>query len=159
MSMNDSANLTASLLDRLLDDDPKVVQEPSQYRVFSERQIVDSVLRDIENLLNTRCSPIDIPASFKALKSSVIKYGIKDFSVENPGSGLVRRSLSREIESAIKRYEPRLKNPVVRLEKDDKNKRQLFFRISGVLIMEPLAEPISFDTFFDMNRARYMINK
>jgi len=157
--MDDQINLTASILDRLLDDDPKQIREPAQYRVLSERQILDCVIRDIENLLNTRCSPIKIPASFNNLKTSLIRYGINDFSAENPETSLVRHKLCREIETAIVRFEPRLKKPVVRLEQGRRQKRQLFFRISGILVVEPLTEPVSFDTFFDLNRGQYMIAK
>ncbi|WP_022665665.1 type VI secretion system baseplate subunit TssE [Desulfospira joergensenii] len=157
--MDDSINLNASILDRLLDDDPKTIQEPSLYRVLSEKQILDNVIRDIENLLNTRCSPIDIPAPFKNLKRSLIRYGISDFSVENPGTSTVRQKLCKEIETAISVFEPRLKKPVVRIERENHDKRKLFFRISGILVMEPLSEPVSFDTFFDLNRGRYVISK
>lgn len=157
--MKDHVNLTASLLDRLLDSDPKQSSEPAQYRVISERQILDSVFRDIENLLNTRCSPIELPASFHTLKGSLIRYGLTDSSVENPESTLVRQKLCMEIEKAIAHFEPRLKKPVVRIETHAGKKRQLFFRISGILAVEPLAEPVSFDTFFDLNRGRYAISK
>ena len=157
--MDDQVNLSASILDRLLDDDPKVSQEPSQYRVMSEKQILNSVIRDIENLLNTRCSPIEIPVPFKELKKSLIRYGISDFSVENPGTSLVRQKLCNEIETALSVFEPRLKKPMVRVERETQKTRKLFFRISGILVMEPLAEPVSFDTFFDLNRGQYVISK
>ena len=157
--MTDSANLTLSLLDRLRDEDPKVTLESEQHRTVSERQVLDSVIRDIENLLNTRSSPIDIPTAFQYLKSSLAGYGIKDFSVENPDTSQVRQKLCKEIETAIHRFEPRLQKPVVRLEREGKEKGQLFFRITGVLVVEPIKEPVSFDTFFDVGRGRYMIAK
>ena len=157
--MDDQVNLNASILDRLLDDDPKVSQEPSRQRIMSEKQILNSVIRDIENLLNTRCSPIDIPVPFKTLKNSLIRYGISDFSVENPGTSQVRQKLCREIETALSVFEPRLKQPMVRVERETQKTRKLFFRISGILVMEPLSEPVSFDTFFDLNRGQYVISK
>jgi len=157
--MNDQFNLTASILDRLVDMEPSLSSESAQYRVVSERQILDSVFRDIENLLNTRCSPIELPAAANRLKGSLIWYGLKDSTVENPESGLVRQKLCKEIEKTISLFEPRLKKPVVRVEARAGKKRELFFRISGVLVVEPLAEPVSFDTFFDINRGRYVITK
>ena len=157
--MNDHFNLTASILDRLLDMEPSLSSESAQYRVVSERQILDSVFRDIENLLNTRCSPIELPASFNRLKGSLIRYGLKDSTVENPESALVRQKLCKEIEKTISLFEPRLRKPVVRVETRGGKKRELFFRISGILVVEPLAEPVSFDTFLDINRGRYVITK
>ncbi|MCD4721624.1 MAG: type VI secretion system baseplate subunit TssE [Desulfobacula sp.] len=157
--MKDQFNLTASILDRLIDTEPKLSSEPVRYRIVSERQILESVVRDVENLLNTRCSPIALPVTFNRLKGSLIRYGLRDSTVENPGSILVRQKLCMEIEKAISMFEPRLKKAIVRLETENKRKRQLFFRISGVLVVEPLVEPVSFDTFFDLNRGRYIISK
>ncbi|WDP92876.1 MAG: type VI secretion system baseplate subunit TssE [Desulfobacter sp.] len=157
--MTNQVNLTASLLDRLLDNDPKSGREPAQFRVISEKQILDAVVRDIENLLNTRCSPIRIPVAFTHLRKSVIRYGIRDFSTENPETSLARQKLCKEIEAAISIFEPRLKRPVVRLETEAQKNRRVYFRISGILVIEPLSEPVSFDTFFDLNRGRYVISK
>lgn len=157
--MNDHFNLTASILDRLLDKEPEVSSESAQYRVVSERQILDCVFRDIENLLNTRCSPIDLPAAYVRLKESLIRYGLTDSTVKNPESALVRQQLCKEIEKTISLFEPRLKKPIVRVETRAGKKRELFFRISGILVVEPLSEPVSFDTFFDINQGRYVITK
>jgi type VI secretion system protein ImpF len=156
--MADSVNLTASLLDRLLDDDPSQTRESEQQRIVSEQTIINSVIRDIENLLNTRCSPIDIPKSFTSLSASLIGYGIRDFSVENPETSIVRQKLCKEIESAIQRYEPRLKKAAVRLDRRGKKKGRLYFIITGMLVVDPLNEPVSFDTFFDVGRNRYIIS-
>jgi type VI secretion system protein ImpF len=157
--MNDAFNLTSSILDRLVDMEPENRSEPAQYRVVSERRILNQVFRDIENLLNTRCSPIDIPVSFKRLKGSLIRYGLTDSTAKNPESSRVRKELCKEIEKTIALFEPRLKNPIVRIETRVGKKRELSFRISGVLVVEPLAEPVSFDTFFDINQSRYVISK
>ena len=157
--MNDEFNLTASILDRLLDNEPGLSSESDQYRVVSEQQILDCVFRDLENLLNTRCSQIKLPASFNRLKGSLICYGLKDSTAKNPESTLVRQTLCKEIEKTISLFEPRLKKPVVRVETRSGRKRELFFRISGILVVEPLAEPVSFDTFFDINRGQNIISK
>ena len=138
--------------------EPELRSESAQYRVVSEGQILASVFRDLENLLNTRCSPIELPDGFTMLKGSLIRYGLKDSTAENPESALVRQKLCREIEKTISLFEPRLKKPVVRIETRGGKKRELFFRISGILVVEPLAEPVSFDTFFDINRGQYVIS-
>jgi len=157
--MNDPFNLTASILDRLIDMEPGQSNESARYQVISEQQILDSVVRDIENLLNTRCSPVEIPDSFGAARESFLLYGLRDFTVENPESSFVRQKLCREIEKIISIFEPRLKKTIVRVESQAGQKRQLFFRIAGILMVEPLAEPVSFDTVFDLNRGQYVILK
>jgi type VI secretion system protein ImpF len=159
MNSNTPYNLTASILDRLLDLEPKLATEPAQYRLISEREILDSVVRDIENLLNTRCSPVYIPSAFDSLNRSIMRYGLRDSSMDNPESALVRQALCREMEKAISVFEPRLKKTIVRVEVREVKKRQLVFRISGVLVVKPLEAPVSFDTFFDLNRGQYVISK
>ncbi len=139
--------------------EPKLSSESAQYRVVSERQILGSVIRDIENLLNTRCSPVELPDAFSRLATSLIRYGVRDFTAENSESSLVKQKLSKEIEKTITIFEPRLKKPIVRLENNGSKIRQVFFRISGILVVETLDEPVSFDTFFDLNKGQYVIKK
>lgn len=157
--MNETLNLTASILDRLLDTQPEVSVESAQYHVVSEDQILASVFRDLEYLLNTRCSPIKLPTAFNQLKGSLIRYGLKDVTAKNPESALVRQNLCKEIQKTIALFEPRLKKPVVRAEVRSGKNKGLVFRIKGVLVVEPLAEPVSFDTVFDTSRGQYVISK
>jgi type VI secretion system protein ImpF len=62
-----------------------------------------------------------------------------------------------EIERMISQFEPRLRNVVVQLDVDAGNERVLRFRISGILIVEPLSEPVTFDTVLDVNRAQFKV--
>ncbi len=155
--MNDPSNITPPILDRLLDAEPKQSLEPAGYRVVSKRQILDSVIKDIENLLNTRCSPIVLPDTFNNLKKSLLRYGLKDFTVENPENNLIRQKICMDIKKTLSVFEPRLKKIIVRADGHSKIKRQLPFRIAGILMVDSLAEPVSFDTVFDINRGRYII--
>jgi len=156
--MKNPSNITSSILDRLQDAEPEQRLEPASYGTVSKRQVLDSVVTDIENLLNTRCSPVALPDTLSYLKKSLIRYGIKEFTVENPENTLVRQKICMDIEKALSIFEPRLKKIIVRAETHSTIKRQLSFRISGVLMMESLAEPVSFDTVFDINRGRYIIS-
>lgn len=157
--MKDGPNLRASILDRLVDLEPKVSNEPARNRLFDIRRIKAMVVRDIENLLNTRRQILSVPASYKQVHHSVFMYGLGDFTAENPRSPSVRQRLRRDIEKAISRFEPRLKNVTVRLEEDVEKGRNLRFRISGMLVVESEAEPVSFDTYFDNNRGEYVIEQ
>jgi len=157
--MQDRQNSRGSILDRLLDDEPGVTQEPALNRLFNIRQVKAMVVRDLENLLNARRQISPVAASYKEVNSSVFMYGLGDFTSENPKSPSVRRQLRQDIEKTISRFEPRLKNLNVRLEEDIEKGRNLIFRISGLLVVEPETEPVSFDTYFDSNRGEYVIQK
>jgi type VI secretion system protein ImpF len=114
------------------------------------------VVRDLRTL-NTKRIFEDPPDAFRNLRDSLFVYGLKDFSAHNPKAGTVRHQLRLEIERAISRFEPRLRNVVVQLETDGEKERSLRFRISAVLIVEPLAEPVTFDTVLDVNKAQFKV--
>ena len=139
--------------------EPGVSHEPVQRRLLDIRQIKAVVVRDLENLLNTRRRILSVPASYKEINNSVFMYGLGDFTSENPKNSSVRQRLRQDVEKAIARFEPRLKNVTVRLEEDIEKERNLRFRISGLLVVEPETETVSFDTYFDTNRGEYVIER
>lgn len=141
-----------------MDREPELSHESVQYRLVSLRQMMPNVIRDLENLLNTRCSPVAILPGYAHLPESLICYGLADFSNQNPASALIQQRLCSEIEKKIARFEPRLKNVTVNVEPRDSRDKRVVFRISGLLKIEPLAEPVLFDTFFDSNRGQYVIS-
>jgi type VI secretion system protein ImpF len=151
-------NAQASLLDRLIDNEPGRSREPVQYRL-SLGQIKDAVVRDLENLLNTRRQILLPPPEYREVNSSLFLYGLQDFTSKNPDSPFVRQRLRQVIEQTISRYEPRLKNMTVQIETSSKNARDLRFRVTAVLMVEPIAEPVTFDTYFDVSRSEYRISR
>ena len=149
---NSSLNVQASILDRLIDLEPRVSSEPVRNRLQGVGPIKKSVVRHLESLLNTR-RHIEMPsAEMREINKSLFVYGLKDFTAENPNSIMIKQQLRQDIEKTILKFEPRLKNVRVQLETDEQNQRKLRFRISALLHVEPISEPVAFDTFFDMNR-------
>jgi len=71
----------------------------------------------------------------------------------------VRQQLRQQIEKVISRFEPRLRNVKVSLESSTKSERNLRFRINALLFVDPVAEPVTFDSYFDVNRGEYLIAK
>jgi type VI secretion system protein ImpF len=63
------------------------------------------------------------------------------------------------IERTISRFEPRLKNVTVQIEAPGQNARDLRFRITAMLVLEPITEPVIFDTYFDVGRGEYKIQR
>lgn len=154
----ENGHVQASILDRLLDDEPDNTQESARYRAVDFRQIMASVRRDLENLLNTRRFILTPPASFVEVGNSLLVYGLPDFSSRNPTQISVMDQLRLEIAKTIARFEPRLKNVNVMVDSPG-NQRDLRFRISAVLVVDPISEPVVFDTSFDLNRSSYSISK
>jgi type VI secretion system protein ImpF len=152
-------NIRASILDRLIDLDPGVSHEPVQQRMLDIRQIRVAVIRDLENLLNTRRHIFSPPTALTEVNSSLFVYGLGDFTSQNPRSPAVKQQLRQDIERTISRFEPRLRNVTVQFESPNPNDRNLRFRITGMLVVDPIIEPVTFDTFFDINRGQVIISK
>jgi type VI secretion system protein ImpF len=149
-------NIIPSILDRLIDNDPDLSKETAQDRYLDIRQIKAQVVRDLENLLNTRRHIFDPPDEFREVNESLFTYGVNDFTSQNPGNISVRKSIKQDMEKVIARFEPRLKNVSVVVEGDSMI-NSLRFRINAMLVVEPESEPVSFDTFFDVNRGEYTV--
>ncbi|MCJ7495435.1 MAG: type VI secretion system baseplate subunit TssE [Deltaproteobacteria bacterium] len=151
-------NLQASILDRLIDLEPGVSREPVQYRFLSIGQAKTSVARDLENLLNTKRSVLVPPIGCREVNSSLFVYGLQDFTSQNPKSSMVRQQLRQQIERVISRFEPRLKNVKVNLEMSTQSERNLRFRISALLVVDPVSEPVTFDTYLDVTLGAYAVS-
>ncbi|MCP4339047.1 MAG: type VI secretion system baseplate subunit TssE [Desulfobulbaceae bacterium] len=156
--LEQDGRVQASILDRLLDDEPGNSQESVRSHAVDFRQIMASVRRDLENLLNTRRFILTPPPSFKEVGNSLLVYGLPDFSSRNPTQVSVMDQLRLEITETIARFEPRLKNVNV-MASSSGSRRDLRFRISAVLVVDPISEHVVFDTSFDLNRGSYSISK
>jgi type VI secretion system protein ImpF len=148
----------ASLLDRLIDHEPDSSREPVQHRP-SAGQLKDAVVRDLENLLNTRRQILLPPAEYTEVNNSLYLYGLQDFTSKNPDSPFVRQRLRQAIEQTLSRYEPRLKNVTVLVETSGKTSRELRFRITAMMSAGSMTEPVTFDTYFDVSRSEYRISR
>jgi type VI secretion system protein ImpF len=151
-------NLRACILDRLVDLEPGVSHEPVQTSFQSIGQIKASLVRDLEKLLNTKRQITMPPGEYRELNNSLFVYGLRDFTAQNPRSLSVRQQLRQDVEKTISRFEPRLKNLTVQLEAPAQTGRNFRFRIIGILVVEPIREPVSFDTYYDVNRSEYKVS-
>ncbi len=139
--------LLASVLDRLLDDEPGNHKEQPRSQGQDHRALKQSVRRDLENLLNTRWRCKSWPPELRELDVSLVDYGIPDFTGVNMSVPSERNKLRTVIERVIRRFEPRLKNATVAiLENADAFDRTLRFRINALLRTEPAPEPVTFDS-------------
>lgn len=156
--LDTNLHIQASILDRLLDDDPGNSRESVQHSAVEFRQIMAAVRRDLENLLNTRRFILPLPAAYSELGNSLLVYGLPDFSTRNPAQFGITDLLRLEMAKTIAHFEQRLKNVNITVDSDESH-RGLRFRISAILVVDPISEPVVFDTSFDVNRGSYAIAK
>ncbi len=139
--------LAASLLDRLLDDDPSATRELPKTRPQLLRDLKQSVRRDLENLLNTRRFCGLWPSHLEQLERSLVGYGIPDITSTGLGTAGDRDEFRRAVENVIRLFEPRFKSVSVEMvDNAEPMDRTLRFRIRAMLQASPAPEPVVFDS-------------
>jgi type VI secretion system protein ImpF len=158
MSRTDNElRVVTSVLDRLLDYEPEVSREPIASRSRSLRELKTSIRRDLEWLLNTRQVAGGLPPELKEINDSVAAFGLPDFTALNIDSADDQKSIKREIEEAVERFEQRLEGVVVSIEPVRPTERILRFRIDARLKIDPAPEPITFDTVLQLGSGQYEV--
>lgn len=143
--------ITVSVLDRLIDLEPDNRMENSLSRSQSVRLLKNAVRRDLEWLLNSRriCDPPD--EGLKELNRSAYVYGLPDLSSLTMLASGDRNKLVRQVLATINLFEPRLANVrLVMVETPDSAKKDVRLRVEAMLRMDPVPEPITFDTVIEL---------
>ena len=154
---DNEVRVTPSVLDRLLDYEPELSREPVASRAKSLRELKQAVKRDLEWLLNTRQLAEEVPPDLKQVKHSLAVYGLPDFSNVSTQNPADQKKMLREIEDAIRIFEPRLEGVVVTLEPPRPTERAMRFRIDAHLKVEPAPEPVMFDTVLQLGTGQYVV--
>ena len=149
--------VTLSVLDRLIDHEPKQSSEAPMTRAQSLRELKLSLKRDLEWLLNTRRTIEPAADSARETIRSLYHYGFADISSKWFLSKKDHSDLVRDMETALAIFEPRLKRPKVRMEVAVGTDRSLKFVIEGLLCMDPAPEPVRFDTVLELGKGTYEV--
>lgn len=151
MARGGETTITISVLDRLIDAEPDNRLENPLSRAQTVRLLKSSVRRDLEWLLNTRRIADPPDEGLKEVNRSNYVYGLPDLSAISVGSSGDKNRLVRQLVQTINLFEPRLANVrVVLVEAPDSGKKDLRMRIEAMLRMDPVPEPISFDTVIEL---------
>ena len=143
--------ITISALDRLIDLEPDNRMENPLSRSQSVRLLKNAVRRDLEWLLNSRRIADAPDEGFKELNKSVYVYGLPDLSALTMASTADRNRLVRQVLGTINMFEPRLTNVrLVLVETPDAGKKDVRLRIEAMLRMDPVPEPVTFDTVIEL---------
>lgn len=140
----------ASILDRLLDDEPQTQTDIDKSRHQQLRELRDSVRRDLQNLLNTRHRMVSPPEEYSQLEISLLNYGLPDLAAINIADLEKKRSFTRLLEKILSDFEPRFKTVKVQhITNTNTTDRTLKFRIDATLYADPAPEIIVFDSMLD----------
>ena len=156
---DNEVRITPSVLDRLLDFEPGDSKEAPKSRSKSLRELKQSVRRDLEWLLNTRCYPENVDEGLVEVLKSVVFFGLPDFTSVSAKSHIEQKRLKVALETAIKNFEPRFTDLQVTLEPISNIDRLLRFRIEANLDIDPMPEPIVFDTVLQLGSGEFEIKE
>jgi type VI secretion system protein ImpF len=151
------ARVTPSLLDRLTDHAPANRTESPLSRQQAVRALKASLWRDLSLLLNSKRREQEVPEEFTESQSSLLVYGLPDFSAYSLKNPTDQSRLRRTIEGVIRRFEPRLEKVIVTLETPDDTDAALRFRVDAMLRIEPAPEPVSFETLLQPASRQFIV--
>lgn len=148
--------LMPSILDRLVDPESAGTAIMIGYDV---PQMYRAVLRDLEELLNTRQTYRDLPENLKEVRDSIMSYGLPDIMSLDSVSSYEQAQIGRAIQRVIERFEPRLKDVQVQLldPGENWNRHSVRFRVDARLTVDP-APDVAFDTVLEMASGQYKLS-
>jgi type VI secretion system protein ImpF len=149
--------ITLSIMDRLIDAEPKVSTEPQLTYKKSLDITRASLRRDLENLLNVRSTEVPLPQGSDQLKSSLYMYGLPDITSMTANYLHDQSTLLLVVEEALRMFEPRLNPVTVSLVPSGGAGRVLRFVIEGMLRIDPAPEHVVFDASLELISGEYEI--
>lgn len=151
--------LQPSLLDRLRDDNPERKTDTLDERVMSLRRLRESVLRDLEWLLNTGClEATEDLSEYPEVRKSVLNFGIPNLSGAWASAG-DSTVVEREIHQAIMNFEPRILPGTLKvnvtINEEEMSANTMVFEIHGELWWQPLPERFYLRTTLDLELGKF----
>src|SRR5579859_3342821 len=117
---SDMTRYAPSILDRLVA--PKAKGEVGEHRLDSLAAFEAALQRDLIALLNTRTAREPVPPVYREAATSLLAFGLPDLAGQNLRLASEQNRLRREIENAIRLFEPRLSGVNVTVEQWDEVK-------------------------------------
>jgi len=124
------------------------------------RDLLQAVRRDIEWLLNSKRVLTRDLEDFPEARQSILNYGLPDFSHYSGSSLADCKHICGLITQTLQRFEPRLAPGSIRVEhvvETNKTNTRAQFRIRGLLHVDPVKEPVVFDTEIEMDSGSVQI--
>ncbi|MEZ2223283.1 type VI secretion system baseplate subunit TssE [Rhizobium sp. RCC_161_2] len=150
--------LARSILDRLLDTNPDLSQDPPLSTAEQIRELREGIRRDLESLLNTRRRPTAPPSLHEELGDALVSYGVDGMVSANLVTDEAKLRLARIIERRITLFETRLSDVRVTILKSRTNgERALRMRIQATFRVHEGMPPISFESTIDPSTQRFLV--
>jgi len=134
--------LQPALLDRLTDNEPDKQKESAEKSVLSVRRLRESVLRDLEWLLNCgNLGSLEDLDDYPLVAHSVVNYGMSDLTGVS-ASGIDTAAVEKALRQAIIDFEPRILRNSIKVRaivsEGEMNRNAVVFEIEGDLWAQPM---------------------
>lgn len=146
------------LFDRLADAYPDRREDTHYTHVLNQRQVIESLMREITRVLNARTSARHA-AYTKAhgqssFHSTPALFGMRDLPSMDPANKNNWPAIARYCQQAINSYEPRLHDVTVQVESFDIYRQRLHVAIRGTFHMQAFQGKVQFATALDYGWVR-----
>jgi type VI secretion system protein ImpF len=147
--------LLPSILDRLIDPESAGTAIMIGYDV---PKMYRAVLRDLEDLLNTRQTFRDMPERLTEVRDSIVMYGLPDIMSLDAVSRQQQLEIGWAIRDVIERFEPRLRDIRVTMldPAEEWSRHAVRFRVDARLAVDPAPE-VAFETILEMASGHYQV--
>lgn len=146
-----------SILDRLIDTEPRIAADSTVTWAESVRRHKAALLRDVEWLLNTR-RVVEAPPRCPEVRRSLYHFGIPDLSSASADSTQTPEKLQLHVEEALRLFEPRLTGVKVTVaEPSATHRRDIRFVVDALLKMDPEPERVVFDTVLETASGEFLV--
>lgn len=157
-SSADEIRVTLSLWEKLTEEMPDAGGQKPLVLTATVQELRESVVRHLETLINARHSDLDFDPIFEESNSSVLAYGVIDFTTLVLSSPTDREKLRRSIERSVRQFEPRLSHVKVTMDAWSSSQTGLTLRILAELRVEPENEPVSFSAVLAKDSQRFAVS-
>jgi type VI secretion system protein ImpF len=124
------------------------------------QELREAVMTDVASLLNTRRPPLAGLDVLPEAEASLLNYGIPDLSGFAAADARDVKNLIELIASTLRVFETRFDPDSIRVAadtRDDAGEQRMYLRIEAVIHVEPVREPVAFDTEVDMQSGKIAI--
>lgn len=122
-------------------------------------KIKESVVRDVENILNARKTPINGIQLNALVAGSVLNYGLQDFAHVTSYGTEDLAGVCRSIEDAICAHDQRLSHVVVRFRGTSAFAGRWGFDVIADLFVAGATEVINFQAVMDSSKQNFSVNR
>ena len=149
------AGARVPLFDRL-DLSPEIDDSQRPFRILTREQLKASIQRELQRLLNTRCS-----LSLEQVgeeERSVINYGIPDFSSLSAQNADDQNLIGRIVGQTVTAFEPRLREVAVDVRPVPNGESSLYLFIDAIMTVGEFNEPVYFPVVLNGKNGAAEIN-